>query len=384
MKHKKLFCAALSLVLTLSLGACGVKSPNAPGSLKPIGQTTTSTAQDGTTAPGGTTAAPTEAMDLANMDLTPYITLGNYKGIDVSMEEVSISDETLDSELKSYIDSCQYYTPITDRATVKGDVVLIDYVGTLDGVAFSGGTATGQTLELSENSGYIDGFADGLIGKMPGETVELHLTFPENYHATELAGKAVVFTVVIQSIRGDLVTPTLSDEFITLLTGSDYTTVDAFRAYYRSYLESQAAAEAKETAMATLWSTVVQNCTVHEVPEQQVQYYYEQLVQSYTSYAASYGMTYASLASVLGITDEKLTEQAREYAKDDLVFFAIVRAEGISLSDDEYTTGVADIAAANGVDSTTVENYYGKQYIYNALLNDKCMDMLWNNASVHP
>ena len=186
-----------------------------------------------------------EPIDLATADLSVYLTLGNYKGLTAEEKVAPLTDEDFEAELTSYINSIPVYEEITDRPTAKGDTIIMDYVGKLDGVAFAGGTAQGQSIELSENSGYIDGFADGLIGVTPGSTVDLTLTFPTDYHATDMAGKTVVFTVTVHYIQGDIVPPELTDEFVADFTGGDYTTAEAFRAFYRPLIwRSQASPSA--------------------------------------------------------------------------------------------------------------------------------------------
>jgi trigger factor len=111
------------------------------------------------TMPGNTTAA--EPIDLATADLSTYLTLGNYKGLSAEEKVAPLSDEDFEAELTAYINSIPVYEEITDRPAAKGDIVIIDHVGKLDGVPFAGGAAQGKALELSENSGYIDGFAEG-------------------------------------------------------------------------------------------------------------------------------------------------------------------------------------------------------------------------------
>ena len=147
-------------------------------------------------------------------DLSKYITLGNYKGLPVIVEKAELSDEDFEKQIANLMTQNQYYEEITDRAAAEGDTLNIDFAGYLDGVQFQGGTAAGQTIPLTENSGYIDGFADGLVGVMPGTTVDLNLTFPTEYHSADLAGKAVVFKVKVNYIQGELITPELNDEFV--------------------------------------------------------------------------------------------------------------------------------------------------------------------------
>lgn len=375
MKHIKPLIVALALMLALSSCQLSTLLPK-----KTQESVNTTTPQMSLTLPGTeSTAAP---LDLATADLSAYLTLGKYKGLDAEEKVDPLTDEEFEAELTQYISSIPMYEEITNRPAEKGDTVVMDYVGKLDGVPFAGGTAQGQSIELSENSGYIDGFADGLIGVTPGSTVDLTLTFPTDYHAADMAGKTVVFTVTLHYIRGELVTPELTDAFVARFTGGDYTTVDAFRTFYRSYLEAQAIEKAHTDAMNALWSAVFENTTFHRVPAEQIDYYYGQLKAQYQSYATSYGMSYETILSLYGLTDDALRTQAEQYAKQDLVFYALVQAEGLSVTAEEYTSGLTAYAEAAGVTAAEMEAYYGKDYIMESLLWDEMMDVLYSNASI--
>lgn len=383
MKFRKIAVIIMTGALVALLSSCQLSKilpdKNPADTLRPIGQTTaTSTTTPGSDAPN---AEPTEPMDLANTDLSPYLTLGTYKGLTAEVKPRAVTDKDLEEALESFRQSCAYYTPITDRKTQSGDKLNIDYVGTMDGVAFDGGTAQGQSISLTANSGYIDGFADGLVGVMPGTTVTLDLTFPENYHEG-LSGKPVTFTVTVNYIQGEQVIPELTDDFIKELTEGDYTTFADFRAYYRTYLEAEALEDAISATQQSLWETLVNNSTIKEVPTQQIDYYYHQLTESYRVYAASYGMSYSALLSALGITDEKIREEAREYATHDLIFYALVQAEQLAVTDAEYNEQVELLATANGVTATRIEDYYGKDYLMQSFLYDKCLDFLLDNAAI--
>ena len=329
---------------------------------------------------GNTTAA--EPIDLATADLSVYLTLGNYKGLTAEEKVTPLTEEDFEAELTSYINSIPMYEEITDRPAAQGDTLIMDYVGKLDGVAFAGGTAQGQSIVLSENSGYIDGFAEGLIGVTPGSTVDLTLTFPTDYPTADMAGKTVIFTVTVHYIKGELITPELTDEFITDFTNGDYTTAESFRAFYREYLETSAAQEAHQSALNTLWSAVFENTTFHQVPADQTNYYYNQLSAQYQSYAASYGLSYSDILSIYGLTEETLKMQAEQYAKQDLVFYALVRAEGLTVTEDEYLIGLALYAESAGASAAELEAYYGADYIKESLLWDEMLDMLYNNATI--
>ena len=192
---------------------------------------------DGTDA---ATGAGAESTALKDMDVDKYVTLGEYKGLEVSVDTVEVDEDEWDSLVNNV-----YYENITaenggimDRAVETGDTVNIDYEGKKDDVAFDGGTAQGYDLTIGSGS-FIAGFEDGLIGVMPGETVDLNLTFPENYGKSDLAGQAVVFTVTVNYIQpaqdGEF-----SDEVISNFGIDGVTNEEELRQYAYDYLNENA------------------------------------------------------------------------------------------------------------------------------------------------
>ncbi|MBQ9080647.1 MAG: trigger factor [Clostridia bacterium] len=374
---KKIIAAALACLMTaVCLASCQLSE--ILGSEKD-----TTTSADTTTAePADTTEVPTyEPMDFSETDPTPYVTLGNYRGVEVTMTVTKLTDEAYASEVSSLLTSNSYYEQITDRATAEGDTVNVDFKGFMDGEQFQGGTAADQEVPLTENSGYIEGFAEGLVGVMPGETVTLELTFPESYY-DDIAGKPVTFEITVNFINGEYVTPEMTDEFVEKYTEGEYKTVAEFDEYYRGVLQAQYEEEAKSAAITDMWQGILEDCEVSEYPEQHVNYYYQLLMSQCESYAANYSMTVDQIMSLMGWTEESLMERAREYTKEDMVFYTIVRAEGFEVSDEEYKEGIARYAESAGADSATLEAYYGKDYLEENLLWDKMLYALYGWANV--
>lgn len=369
---KSILALTLSAAMALTASSCQLS--------KLIPEKTDGSATDPLTTP--TLSQVAETINLKTADLTQYVTLGNYKGLTATETVTPLTDETFAAELNTYLNSVTVYEKITDRKTAENDTIIMDYVGTLDGVAFAGGTAQGQSITLNANSGYIAGFAEGLIGVTPGTTVDLNLTFPTDYHATDLAGKAVVFSVTVHYIQGEKITPELTDEFITVFTDGEYTSVEVFSAFYRTYLEERAVEEAHTAAVNSLWSQVFENSTFHEIPADRVNYYYAQTKAQYESYAAAYGMTYESILAAFGITDEALRQQAEQYAKQDLVFFAIVQAEGLTISDSEYNTRILEYTEGSGAIVAEFEAYYGRDALVESMLWDKMLETIYASAVI--
>jgi trigger factor len=216
---------------------------------------------------------------------------------------------------------------------------------------------------------------------MPGTTVTLNLTFPADYYA-DYAGKAVTFNVKLNYVQGDFIVPELDDAFVTKYSEGKYTTAEAFKEYYRGKVEADLAAAAESEAYTELWQLIVDNAEVLEYPEQQLQYYYNAQKSQYESYAASNNVDYATILSYMGVTEESMNESAKSYVKEDLVFYSIVKAEGFSISDEEYAVGAAGYAAQAGASVAQLEEYYGKDYIVDCLLWDEVLKQLFMWAEV--
>lgn len=371
---KKILTATLAAALTLALCSCQLSKilPSATEDTTTTGELITFTVP--TTA---ATTAPTEPMDLASADLTPYITLGTYKGLTATMSITPLTDEEFETELTTYLNSATVYEHVTDRAAAEGDTVIVDYVGTMDGVAFSGGTAQNQSVTISENSGYIPGFAEGLIGAMPGTTVAVNVTFPADYYE-DMAGKDAVFTFTVHYIQGEKIAPEATDEFITLFTDGAFTSIAEFRTYYREYLDATAESEAYTAALESLWTQATSNATIHSLPEQHVQYYYETYKTQYEQMAQYYGMT----LDQLGITDATLRSTAEDLTRQDLVFYALAQAENITLTDEEYAQRLSELAARYADTEANLVAYYGEDYLRDVFLYDEVQTMLYDNANI--
>ncbi len=353
-----------------------------------IGKDSETTPADGAvTTPAVTTPAETtpaveyDPVDFDQVDVLQYVTPAQYKGVPVTITYEKLTDEQYTTAVDTLLSENSYYTQITDRAAATGDTLNMDYKGFMDGEQFQGGTGSNQTISLTDNSGYIAGFAEGLVGVKPGETVTLNLTFPEDYYE-HLAGKAVKFEVKVNYIQGELITPTLDDAFVSKYTDGECTTVAEFEQYYREVLQDELDQTAKAKAITSLWQGILEASEVKEYPEQHVMYFYGQIVDQYEYYASYYSVDLATILTMYGETEDSLMENARLYAKEDMLFWAIAKQENITVSDEEYASELAIIAANAGTDSATIENYYGKDYIVESLLWDKVIEQIYDWAVV--
>lgn len=303
----------------------------------------------------------------AEGDYSKYVTLGQYKGIEIT-KVPDVTEEELEAEVASRF-----------RDTVEdGDTVNIDYVGTKDGVAFDGGTAQGQSLTIGSNA-YIDGFEEGLVGVKVGSTVDLNLTFPDPYKSNpDLAGKAVVFTVTVNSING-VVGAELTEEVITANTA--YDSVDAYRESVREELQL-----VKDNEKLTqIWAIVKETATINGYPKEEVEEYANDMKSYYANMAAVYGMDLATLLSASGMTEEVFNQQCQEYGQEECAKYMILELiagkESIAVSEEEFNEEMEQAVKDSGMEKEVLLEYYGgEEQVRKNLLYNKVLEFLLETA----
>lgn len=326
-------------------------------------------------------------------DINPndYVTLGDYSNLTADVELTTVSDNDIENQMKSeldyYVDSyglCSYEKVEGRDVIESGDMVNIDYCGKKDGVAFEGGTAEDFYLEIGSGT-FIPGFEDGLIGKKLDETVDLNLTFPEEYQSEDLAGQDVVFTVSVNSIcdASKKIVPDYDDELIQQLgeLGLGFTTMDEYREDVKSYLESQATEMNEQAKNSAIWDVVYATCEVKEPPTEMVENIKEKIYANAQSYADQYSITLDEfLQQGMQMTAEEFETQAvstaTESAKEQLVIEAIAKKENIIVSQKTLQEMKTEEAEAAG---STVEEYFQNvddTDYYNYALNKKVYEYL--------
>ncbi len=314
-------------------------------------------------------------------DLTPYVTLGNYRDIPATRISAVLTDAEFDEQVQILLEYYAEPVQITDRAAAEGDTCNFDFSGYVDGVQFDGGTATGQTITLSGNGGFIEGFVPAIIGKMPGESFDIVTTFPADYGVDSLNGKEATFKCTLNYIEGEAILPAFDDAFAQQI--SEFNTAEELRADLRQALEEEKAAQADNQLYSDVWTQVVANATIHQYPEDKVTFIYQQYVQEYASYAAmAYGVTYEEYLARMGGTDEQVRQMARDQVKEDLVFYAITAAEAITVSDEEYAAELPTFAEAFGMTADALVEQYGEASIRDGILWNKTQDLLVSWAKV--
>ncbi len=320
-------------------------------------------------------------------DLSKYVTLGEYKGLEYEETSTEVTDEDVQAELDYLLESKADVEKIMDGTVADGDTVNIDFTGMRDGVAFDGGSGTGYDLTIGSNS-FIDNFEEQLIGMKPGDTKEINVTFPDPYPTNpDLAGVPVVFEVTVNYICGENIIPEMSDQFIA--DNTDYQTVDEYKEYVRGYLKDYKESTADSDREQALWQQVMDNCTFAELPQDKVDEEVENMYNSYEQYAGYYGLEMADFLEQMGMSEEdfrtELTSYAENLVKRNLVFNAIVEKEGLTVSDDEYEKTAEEKATDYGYESKdAMEEALGADTIREDILWDKVLTLIADNATAKP
>lgn len=321
------------------------------------------------------------------IDVENNVTLGDYKGIEVVNSAAEVSDEEVDAYIEYMMSMYSDLEEVTDRDVVEnGDVANIDYEGKKDGVAFEGGTAAGYDLAIGSGA-FIPGFEEGLVGVKKGETVDIPLTFPENYHAADLAGAEVVFTVTVNGIYQE-VTSEFNDEFVEGLGIENVTTTEEYRAYLKSMMEESYAEQAKQDVEFQVISIVTENAQVKEVAQGLIDKFYEINMSNMSYQASMYGMDVESfVSSYYGMDAETFEAEtvaaAEESAKQAMVCLKIAEQENITVSEEEMNAAIEENYAAYGYAS--VEEFKSTvdlQEYKDSLLLTKIVDFLVENATI--
>ena len=325
--------------------------------------------------------------DNANPKPEDYIELGLYKGLEYNMPSGDVTEDEIEDEMAYLAGSFSTQEEITEGEVQSGDVANIDYEGKLDGVAFDGGTAAGYDLTIGSHT-FIDGFEDGLVGVAIGDTVDLNLTFPEDYGASELAGQDVVFTVKVNYVTRDNI-PDITDDFIEEISEGQYTNVEDYRAALEEQMKSENLEYLEQQIYTDLLKMAVENASVKsEIPQEYVQAKVARMLINVQDYAEAYNMDLDSfLEQYMGMTKDEYNTQSVEYAKDaakeSLVIRAIADAEGISVSDEEMQKAIDEYVEQYGYeDEEDFKSQTNMDDFEEYILTSKVEDFLYENANI--
>lgn len=321
---------------------------------------------------------------VVNVEVKPEFELGAYKGIEISKVDNTVSEEDVEARLNEMVNRNARLTSVEDKALENGDTAVIDFEGFENGVAFEGGKGENYNLVIGSNT-FIPGFEDQLVGKKSGEEVEVNVTFPETYHAENLAGKPVVFNVKVNDVKVKEV-PALDDEFAKDTT--EFETLAELRADVKAKLEEQA----KNAADAEMRNALVEKVSANtevEVPEAMVQHQIDNMLMELNYQLQYQGLNLEQLLQMTGRGLDELREERRADAerlvKSSLVLEAIAEKENVEANDADVDAELEKMAAMYNMEvekiksslrETDIEDIKGQIKIR------KTLDLLVENATI--
>lgn len=320
----------------------------------------------------------------ATVALKPEVTLGEYKGVEVKKAEAVVTDEDVENELTAARKKNGRLIDVEDGAIEDGDNTIIDFTGYIDDKTFDGGAGTDYPLVIGSHS-FIEGFEDQLIGKKKGETCDVNVTFPAEYHADELAGKPAKFVVTIKEVKRNEL-PELNDEFASEV--SDFDTLNEYKADIRKKLQEKKEQDAKVENENNVIEKVVENAQM-ELPQPMVDTQAREMVENYARRLQSQGLNINDYMKYTGMTPEKLMEQMRPEAekriKTRLVLEKVVEVENVEVSDEKLDEQINEIAASYKLEGAKLKEMMGereKEQIREDLKVQAAIDLLVEQAKL--
>ena len=308
-----------------------------------------------------------------------YVTLCDYKNMTFNYEDLAVSDEDLETYINGLLDDYKGYTMDEDRTVAMGDEINIDYVGSIDGVEFEGGSTQGSGTDITVGSaGYIDDFEEQLVGHKAGESFDINVTFPEDYANADVAGKDAVFAITVNGIYEK---PEFNDDFVQTYLSEEARTADAF---IQNYKDEQY----NEKLEQQIEDYILKNSTVNSYPNKYVKKLMQLVkgsaIEQYKSYneyyQSSYGQTmYSSFDDYTGMDRKEYYASARtdaeEIADRNLIYQAIYEDAGLNITDESKK----EVLAGYGIGEdyyTEIEETYGKGYLSQSAIVYTVLDYL--------
>ena len=318
----------------------------------------------------------------AEVAVKPEVTLGAYKGIEVEKQEYNVTDEMVEAEIQKEREKIASTVEVTGRAVADGDKVNLDYSGSVDGVKFDGGTAENQELTIGSGM-FIPGFEEQMVGMNVGEEKDITVTFPEQYHSEELAGKEAVFHVKVNAIE-ETVLPEADDEFAKDV--SEFDTIAELRADKRKKLEEAAELRAKNQRENELIEKACENAAV-EIPEAMIERQMDHILNDIRYRLSMQGISLEDYCKYTGTSIEDMRKEMREDAakrvKSQLVLEAIGKAEAVEAAAEEIEEKLNEYAAQFGDKAESFKTGLtdeDKLYFADQIVLDKTIALLMDNA----
>ncbi|MCD8180806.1 MAG: trigger factor [Firmicutes bacterium] len=314
----------------------------------------------------------------------PEVALGEYKGIEVDKIDYTVTDEDVQKDIEAMQQKNARLITVDDRGIENGDIAVIDFKGYTDGVAFDGGAGEDYELEIGSGT-FIPGFEEQLVGAETDADVDVNVTFPEEYHADNLAGKEAVFKVKVKEIKKREL-PEIDDDFAS--EASEFDTLEELKADVRKKLEETAMNKAKTETENAIIDKVIENAEF-DVPDAMVEAQIDNLVNDFAQRISYQGMNLDMYMQYTGQTMEtfraQFTEQAKKQISGSLVLEAVQKAEGIEAGPEEVELHLVDMSKKYNMELDKLKEVLSdaeKENIKKELEIQKTIDMIVNNASV--
>ncbi len=300
----------------------------------------------------------------AEVALKPEVKLGKYKGVEIEkLEAPKVSEEDIEKELKRQQDANAKIVDVTDRPVQNGDMIKLDFAGTVDGEAFEGGKAENYDLTIGSGS-FIPGFEDQLVGMNIGEEKDVNVTFPEDYGQKDLAGKAAVFACKVNAIKEKKL-PELNDEFADEV--SEFSTLDEYKKDIEKNLLVRAEEQYKQTKENAAVAAAVADADI-EIPDAMLETQAESLVNEFAQNLQMQGMNIDMYLQYTGLQKDQLVEQFKPQAKtriqNSLVLEAVAKAENIEASDEDLAAEYEKMAAQYNMPVDNIKKVFGESEQY--------------------
>ena len=318
----------------------------------------------------------------ATVAVKPEVTLGEYKGIAVAKEAVEVTDEDIMDALKAEQKKNATLEVVTDRAVQEGDTAIIDFEGFVDGVAFEGGKGEAYPLVIGSGQ-FIPGFEEQLIGASTGDSVDVNVTFPEQYQAENLAGKPALFKVKVNEIKCEVL-PEIDDDFASDV--SEFDTLDEYKESLAKELADKKEEAAKTAREDAIVDKLVEGMTV-EIPQAMIDTQADNMVEDFAMNLRSQGLSIEQYTQMLSTTRDGLAEQMKPQAekriKVRLALEAVAKAENIEATEDEFKAEIDKMADMYKMEAEKILEYLGeaeKEQIKKDIAVQKAVDFIVENA----
>ncbi|MEI4769384.1 trigger factor [Psychrobacillus sp. FJAT-51614] len=318
----------------------------------------------------------------AKVVVKPEVTLGDYKGLEVTKLEETVTDEEIDEQLQSQQARLAELV-VKEDAIVEGDTAVIDFEGFVDEVAFEGGAGTDYPLEIGSNS-FIPGFEEQLVGSKTGDAKDVEVTFPEEYHAAELAGKAATFKVTVKEVKGKEL-PELNDDFAKEVD-AEVDGIDALRAKLKEVTAEEKKQLAAQTLRDTLVEAAAENATI-DIPEAMIQTETDRMLQEFGQRLQQQGMNLDLYYQFSGQDEDALRGQMAEDAKKrvqvSLTLEAIAEKENLQVTEEDINTELEKMGAQFNMSAEDIKNALGgTSVLENDVRFQKTVEFLVENAKI--